>query len=153
MAQSVSEKVFALIKDTVEACGVRLWDVKFVKEGVNWYLRVIIDNDAGISIDDCTEVHHSIDPILDDADPIEQSYYLEVCSPGLERELTRNEHFSLVCGQKVKVKLYKARDGVKEFSGILKSGDREKVVLSIDEKDTEFIGSEISVCRLDDADF
>lgn len=153
MALSVAEKVFGLIKDTVEAQNVRLWDVRFVKEGASWYLRVIIDSDAGISIDDCTNVHHAIDPILDEADPIDKSYYLEVCSPGLERELARDEHFAAMAGGKIKLRLYKARDGVKEFAGLLKYGDKDRVVVIIDDTETEFARSEISVCKLDDIDF
>ena len=107
LAISVAEKVFGLVKETVEAQNVQLWDVRFVKEGASWYLRVIIDSENGISIDDCTNVHHAIDPILDEADPIEKSDYLEVCSPGLERELTRDEHFGQMQGEKIKLKLYK----------------------------------------------
>ena len=106
LAISVAERVFALVKETVEAQNVKLWDVRFVKEGANWYLRVIIDSENGISIDDCTNVHHAIDPVLDESDPIDKSYYLEVCSPGLERELTREEHFALMQGEKVKLKLF-----------------------------------------------
>lgn len=153
MAVSVADKVFALIKDTVEGQNVSLWDVRFVKEGANWYLRVIIDGENGISIDDCTNVHHAIDPILDEADPIDKSYYLEVCSPGLERELTREAHFEACVGEKVKLKLYKAKDGVKEFFGTLVSGNKDAVVVSIDDKDTEFLRSEISFIKLDDIDF
>ena len=153
MALSVAERVFSLVKDTVQAQNVSLWDVRFVKEGASWYLRVIIDSQNGISIDDCTNVHHAIDPILDEADPIDKSYYLEVCSPGLERELTRDEHFTAMAGQKVKIKLYKARDGVKEFAGILKQGDKEKVTLIQDGNETEFEKNEISFCKLDDIDF
>ena len=146
----VADKVFSLIKETVEAQKVELWDVRFQKEGANWYLRVIIDAENGISIDNCTDVHHAIDPLLDEADPIDKSYYLEVCSPGLERELTRPEHFVKMQGKKIKIRLYKARDGVKEFGGVLKFGDAEKVVL---EDETEFLHSEISTCKLDDIDF
>ncbi len=153
MALSVADKVFELVKATVEAQSVQLWDVRFVKEGASWYLRVIIDSENGISIDDCTNVHHAIDPILDEADPIDKSYYLEVCSPGLERELTRDEHFAKMTGEKVKIKLYKARDGVKEFAGTLKSGDKEKIVLENGDKDSEFLRSEISFCKLDDINF
>ena len=90
MANS-AERVYELIKDAVEAEGVRLWDVRFLKEGASWYLRVFIDKPEGISIDDCTNVSHAIDPIIDEADPIDVSYYLEVCSPGIERELTRQQ--------------------------------------------------------------
>ena len=146
----VADKVFSLVQSTVEENGVSLWDVRFVKEGANWYLRIIIDSDSGISIDDCTNVHHAIDPLLDEADPIDRAYYLEVCSPGLERELTRDEHFEQMAGEKVKLKLYKARDGVKEFAGTLKSGDKEKVVLTTEETEIEFARNEISYCKLDD---
>lgn len=149
----VADKVFSLVEETVKAQNVRLWDVRFVKEGANWYLRIIIDSDSGISIDDCTNVHHAIDPLLDEADPIDRAYYLEVCSPGLERELTRDEHFEKMAGEKVKLRLYKAIDGVKEFSGVLKSGDREKVVLATETQELEFARNEISSCRLDDINF
>lgn len=149
----VADKVFSLVKDTVEAQGVGLWDVRFVKEGANWYLRIIIDSENGISIDDCTNVHHAVDPILDEADPIDRAYYLEVCSPGLERELTRDEHYAAMEGQKVKLKLYKAKDGVKEFGGELKLGDKEKVVLKTENGEIEFARNEISYCRLDDINF
>ena len=95
--------MFSLVKETVEAQNVQLWDVRFVKEGANWYLRLILDSESGITIDDCTNVHHAVDPILDEADPIDRAYYLEVCSPGLERELTRDEHFEKMAGEKVKI--------------------------------------------------
>ena len=111
MANS-AEKVYELIKETVEKQGVNLWDVRFLKEGASWYLRVFIDKPEGISIDDCTNVSHAIDPIIDDADPIDVSYFLEVCSPGTERELTRQSHFEACVGKRVKIKLYKALDGV-----------------------------------------
>jgi ribosome maturation factor RimP len=153
LAISVAEKVFGLVKETVEAQNVQLWDVRFVKEGASWYLRVIIDSENGISIDDCTNVHHAIDPILDEADPIDKSYYLEVCSPGLERELTRDEHFGQMQGEKIKLKLYKARDGVKEFGGILKASDKEKLIVTVNDTDTEFLKAEISTVKLDDIDF
>ena len=120
---SAADRVYELIKDTVNSQGVELWDVRFVKEGASWYLRVFIDKQDGITIDDCTNVSHAIDPVIDEADPIDKSYYLEVCSCGLERELVKREHFEKVIGQKIKVKLYKAVDGVKEFTGNLLSVD------------------------------
>lgn len=121
---NAAERVYSLIEETVKNEGVTLWDVRFLKEGANWYLRVFIDKPEGISIDDCTAVSHAIDPIIDEADPIDKSYYLEVCSPGIERELTRPWHYEAVLGEKIKIKLYKALDGKKEFTGLLKtSGD------------------------------
>ena len=75
---NAAERVYSLIKETVENQGVELWDVRFVKEGASWYLRVFIDKEDGITIDDCTNVSHAIDPVIDEADPIDKSYYLEV---------------------------------------------------------------------------
>lgn len=146
---SAAERVYTLIKETVESCGVELWDVKFLKEGASWYLRVFIDKPEGISIDDCTEVSHAIDPVIDEADPIDVSYYLEVCSPGLERELSRPEHYLKMQGQKIKVKLYKAVDGVKEFTGILKSAE-EGVTVETEEGEMTFTLKEISKAHLCD---
>ena len=120
---NVADRVFDLIKETVEQQGVELWDVRFIKEGASWYLRVFIDKADGITIDDCTNVSHAIDPVIDEADPIDKAYYLEVCSPGIERELIKPEHFCKAMGQKIKLKLYKAIDGVKEFEGVLISCD------------------------------
>ena len=146
----VAERVFTLIKETVEEQGVSLWDVRYLKEGASYYLRVFIDKEEGISIDDCTKVNHAIDPIIDEADPIENSYYLEVCSTGLERELVRPEHFYAKLGEKIKLKLYKARDGVKEFSGLLKDFDGKEITALVDDTEMKFGRNEISVCKLDD---
>lgn len=148
MANS-AEKVYELIKETVEKQGVNLWDVRFLKEGASWYLRVFIDKTDGISIDDCTNVSHAIDPIIDAADPIDVSYYLEVCSPGIERELTRPRHFAESVGKKVRLKLYKAQDGVKEFTGILKSA-ADTVVIETDGAEYEFQLKDISKANLCD---
>lgn len=128
MANS-AERVYELIKDAVEAEGVRLWDVRFLKEGASWYLRVFIDKPEGISIDDCTNVSHAIDPIIDEADPIDVSYYLEVCSPGIERELTRSRHYEESLGKQVHLKLYRAYDGKKEITGTLENVTEENVTL------------------------
>ena len=128
MAKS-AERVYELIKDAVEAEGVRLWDVRFLKEGASWYLRVFIDKPEGISIDDCTNVSHAIDPIIDEADPIDVSYYLEVCSPGIERELTRSRHYEESLGKQVRLKLYRAYDGKKEITGTLEDVTEENVTL------------------------
>ena len=146
---NAAEKVYGLIKETVEAEGVSLWDVRFLKEGASWYLRVFIDSPNGISIDDCTNVSHAIDPIIDEADPIDVSYYLEVCSPGLERELTRPNHFEKSVGKTVKIKLYKAIDGVKELTGILKSA-AERVVIETDNAEYSLDYKDISKARLCD---
>ena len=110
---NAAEKVFGLIGDAVKSQGVSLWDVRLVKEGASWYLRIFIDKPEGISIDDCTNVSHAVEPIIDEADPIDMSYYLEVCSPGVERELTRPQHYTACEGEKVKIKLYRPVDGIR----------------------------------------
>lgn len=140
---SAAERVYSLIKETVEAEGVSLWDVRFLKEGASWYLRVFIDKEDGVTIDDCTNVSHAIDPIIDEADPIDKAYYLEVCSPGIERELTRPFHYEHFIGEKIKVKLYKAIDGKKEFIGTLKSVT-DKIVLETEENELTLDFKEIS---------
>lgn len=98
--------------------GLRIWDVRFVKEGADWYLRVFIDRDGGVSIDDCVDLTRLLSPALDEADPIDQSYCLEVSSPGVERELTRPEHFEAYRGRAVTVRLIRPRTG----GGILPAG-------------------------------
>ena len=124
----LTDRISALIEDAVNSQGVTLWDVRFVKEGASHYLRVFIDKPEGISIDDCTNVSHAIDPILDEADPIDCAYYLEVCSPGIDRELSRDMHFESAVGKRIKLRLFKAIDGKKEFEGILKAFDGGVVI-------------------------
>ena len=146
---NAAERVYELIKETVETQGVELWDVRFLKEGASWYLRVFIDKSEGITIDDCTNVSHAIDPIIDEADPIDKAYYLEVCSPGLERELTRPSYYEKVAGQMVRLKLYKAIDGKKEFTGLLELKN-EGIILKTEEAELELSYKDISKANLCD---
>lgn len=149
MANS-AEKVYELIKGAVEAEGARLWDVRFLKEGASWYLRVFIDKPEGISIDDCTNVSHAIDPIIDEADPIDVSYYLEVCSPGIERELTRSRHYEESLGKQVRLKLYRAYDGKKEITGTLEGVTEENITLVTDGNAVTVERKNISKANLSD---
>ena len=148
---NAAERVYGLIKETVEAQGVSLWDVRFVKEGSSWYLRIFIDKPEGITIDDCTKVSHAVDPVIDEADPIDISYYLEVCSPGLERELTRAEHYEKLTGQQISIKLYSAKDGQRTFTGRLVSYG-ETVTIETAEGERAFTKKEISKANLCDFD-
>lgn len=114
------EVVTALAKPVVEQMGLQLWDVRFEKEGASWYLRIFIDKEGGVTIDDCENLSRAMDQILDDADPISQSYYFEVSSPGIGRDLVRPWHFQRYLGQDVQVKLIrpvKTQDGknLREF--------------------------------------
>ena len=114
---SVAERVAELAEPLVEEFGYFLWDVEFVKEGGRRVLRITIDSEEGITIDDCEKVHRAIDPVLDEADPIEEAYYLEVSSPGIERELRTDMHIEACEGWDAEVRLYAPIDGAKSFRG------------------------------------
>ena len=146
--------VEALVRPTVEGFGLRLWDVRFEKEGPDWFLRVLIDRDEPLDTDTCEAVSRAIDPLLDEADPIEQSYYLEVGSPGLGRKLTRPEHYEAVKGQKISVKLFRANEyGTKEFSGILTGREGNTITVETENGTVNFEASAASTVRLcDDED-
>lgn len=146
----IAEKVFGLIEDTVRQQGVSLWDVRFVKEGASYYLRVFIDKEEGISIDDCTNVSHAIDPVIDEADPIDKSYYLEVCSTGLERELTRPEHFVAMVGRDIKLRLFKAYENSKELCGKLVSYEDGALTLETEKGTVVLTKNEIAKANLND---
>jgi len=147
---NIAEKVFELVKPTAESLDLTLWDVKFLKEGASYYLRIFIDKPEGISINDCTDMSHAVDPLLDEADLIDKAYYLEVCSTGLERELTRPEHFEYLKGEEIKIALYKAKDGTKTHIGILESFDGETLKITAENETKEFLKSEISKIKLND---
>ncbi len=117
--RGIAEKVRTIIQPTADELGYYLWNVEYVKEGADYILRVTIDRDDGITIDDCERMTRAIDPILDEHDPIEDSYLLEVSSPGIERELVRDDHFALCVGEKVEVRLFAPVDGSRVFVGIL----------------------------------
>ena len=143
--------VWQLAEPLAEPLGLSIWDVRFVKEGASWYLRIYIDKPDGISIDDCEALSNAIDPVLDEADPISQSYYLEVSSPGIERELTRDFHFEARKGEKIRVRLIRPVDGKREFTGILAAFSSPEVTIR-EENGTERVFSlkEMSHCRIVD---
>ncbi len=123
--RGVADRVHTIIQPVADELGYYLWNVEYVKEGADYILRVTIDNDEGITIDDCERMTRAIDPVLDEHDPIEDSYLLEVSSPGIERELTRDDHFALCVGEKVEVRLYAPVDGSRVWVGILGETDGE----------------------------
>ncbi len=132
---SVANTVSALVAPVVEELGYRLWDVEFAKEGADWHLTVTIDSDEGISIVDCERVHNAIDPLLDEADPIDTAYYLNVSSPGIERELRTDAHIMASLGERVEVKLFAAYDGKKEYKGILSAFENGTLMITTDTGD------------------
>jgi len=124
--------VWDLVSSFTKDLGLTLWDIRFLKEGANYYLRIFIDKDGGVSVDDCETVSRAIDKPLDDLDPIEQSYFLEVSSPGLERELTRPEHYEKMKGKTITVRLYKAVGNKREFIGTLEDFSDNIITLNVD---------------------
>ncbi len=119
LKKNIRETVREAITPTVEALGYSIWDITYNKIGADYHLEITIDSEKGIYIDDCERVHRAIDPILDEVDPIEGFYYLEVSSPGVERELRTEEHIKLSLGEKVEAKLFTAKDGRKSIVGKL----------------------------------
>ncbi len=144
----IEKKTEALLTPIAEANGVRVYDVEYVKEAGEWYLRAYIDKDGGVNINECVDVSHALSDALDVDDFIEEAYTLEVSSPGLGRQLKKDRHFASSIGQDVELKLFKAKDGVKEFAGTLKSFDDTTVTVTINDVDETFIRKEISVIKL-----
>ena len=126
----IEEKVESLIKQNIENLGYELYDVEYVKEGKDYYLRVYIDKDTGISLEDCELVSNNINEILDQADYIKDQYFLEVSSPGVERVLKKDKHLQCNIGAKVQVKLFKSFNGQKQYEGILK--DYSETIISLE---------------------
>jgi len=131
--KNIAETVWELIQPTVEAHECFLWDVEYLKEGTRQVLRITIDREEGVDIDHCEAIHRAIDPILDEADPIPVAYYLEVSSPGVERELRLPFHFEAAIGVTVDIKLFTAVDGVKQLTGTLTAYDAEAETITVDE--------------------
>ena len=133
----IAGAVASLVEPITAELGLQLWDIRFLKEGASWILRVVIDReDEPVSINDCVDVSRRLSPLLDEADPIPQSYCLEVTSPGADRELTRPEHFAYYEGYPVTVTLYRPdEDGCKEREGILGDVTDDAICLQISEEE------------------
>ena len=144
----VTDTVAALAAPIVEEAGCSLWDVEYVKEAGTWFLRVYIDKEGGVSIDDCEAVSRPLSDKLDEADPIEGSYTFEVSSAGADRVLKKPEHFARFQGQEVEVKLYRPREGRKEFVGLLQSWEDGDVTLDMVGTPARFEKKEIALVRL-----
>ena len=126
----VTEKVEALARPVIEDEGCELWSVEYVREAGSWYLRVFIDKDGGVGIDDCERISRRLDPILDEADPIPDSYVFEVGSAGAERELKRPSDFEKFMGSEVEVKLYQPYEGKKSLVGKLEAYENGYITIS-----------------------
>lgn len=143
------QKTEAILLPILEKHGFSLWDVEYVKEGGNWYLRAYIDKPEGIGVNDCEVVSRELSDILDAEDYIEGSYILEVSSPGLGRPLKKDRDFERSMGEEIEIRTYRMIDRTKEFRGLLKSYDKDSVTIEMDDsREKTFDKSEIALVRL-----
>ena len=144
----ISERVSALARPVVEEEGCSLWDVEYVREAGTWYLRVFIDKEGGLGIDDCERISRRLDPILDEEDPIPDSYVFEVGSAGAERELKRPSDFEQFMGSQVEVRLYQPLNGSKVFVGELASYNDGDVSINFGGQKLGFSKSQLAMVKL-----
>ena len=144
----VTDRVAQFAKPIVEEKGCTLWDVEYVREGSERFLRLYIDKDGGVDINDCEAIHRAVDPVLDAEDPIAESYHFEVCSAGLERTLKRPSDFERFMGSAITVKLYRPRNGLKEIPCVLEGYDNGKITVTAGKETITFEKSEVALVRL-----
>lgn len=147
--EEYESKTEKLLEPILAANHLELYDVEYVKEGGNWFLRAYIDKEGGVTIDDCEVVSRALSDLLDRDDFIKDSYILEVSSPGLGRQLKKDKHFEKSLGEEIEIKLYKAIDKKKEWVGVLQSFDQDKLTVDLgDGKMMEFPRQDIAMVRL-----
>ena len=144
----VTDLVASFAKPVVEAHGCELWDVEYVREGSEYFLRLYLDKEGGVDINDCEAISRAMDPILDEADPISGSYHFEVCSAGLERVLKRPGDFERFLGENITVKLYRPRNGLKEIPCVLRGYDNGRLTVEAGKEEITFEKSEVALVRL-----
>ena len=144
----VTEIVAKIAEPVVQAHGCQLWDVEYVREGDQRFLRIFLDKETGVDINDCEAISRAMDPLLDEADPIAESYHFEVCSAGLERTLKRPSDFERFMGSAITVKLYRPRNGLKEIPCVLSGYDNGKVTVTAGKETITFEKSEVALVRL-----
>ena len=144
----VTEQVAQFAEPVVQAHGCTLWDVEYVREGGEWFLRLYIDQDGGVDISDCEAISRAVDPILDEKDPVPDSYHFEVCSAGLERQLKRPSDFEQFMGSSVSVKLFRPVGGAKEFVGTLTGYEDGAVTIEAAGATHTFQKNEVAQVRL-----
>lgn len=147
--ESTTTVAARLAQPVLEQLGLTLWDLRFEKEGSLWYLRYFIDKEEGLTIEDCETFSRAIDKLLDEADPIDQSYTLEVSSPGIERELTKDWHYEQCMGMEITVHLIRPVDGTRDFIGTLTGYEDGRVTMLLSgETEMSFGTEEASFVRL-----
>ena len=144
----VTDIAAQLARPLVEQNGCSLWDVEYVKEAGTWFLRLYIDKEGGVSIDDCEVISRAVSDALDEADPIEGSYTFEVSSAGADRALKKPEHFAAMMGQEVEVRLYRTREKRKEYVGVLSGYENGTVTLDMAGAPMQFEKQDIAQVRL-----
>ena len=144
---NIEQKIENLIKDTVTELGYELYDIEYIKEGKEYYLRIYIDKRDGINIEDCEKVSNAINDIIDTADLIAEQYFLEVSSPGVERKLTKDKHLKDNIGNRIEIKLFRPIEGNKRLEGILKSFDTNNLSLETENKGIEVNRKDISIIK------
>mgnify|MGYP002341049433 CR=1 FL=1 len=146
--KKITELVAELAAPAVEEAGCSLWDVEYVREGGTWYLRIYIDKPGGVDILDCETVSRAVEPLLDEADPIQGSYTFEVSSAGAERALKRPEDFARFLGSPVTVKLYRPVNGLKEIPAVLRGYEDGRVTVDTGKETVTFEKSQVALVRL-----
>ena len=144
----ITDKVTQFAQPIVEQHGCSLWDVEYVREGTEYFLRLYIDKEGGVDITDCEAISRAVDPVLDEEDPIPDSYHFEVCSAGLERALKRPGDFERFLGSPVTVKLYRPRNGLKEIPAVLKAYEDGRITVEAGKETITFEKSEVALVRL-----
>ena len=151
--KNIAQQVFDIVSPIAKEQNLEIWDIKYLKEGASYFLRIFIDKPEGITIDDCEIFSRAIDEPLDEADSNKEAYFLEVSSPGLTRVLTKPEHFEAFVGEEVVVKLYKAIDKKKELVCNLLGFENDEVVIEYNGEPLKISKKEISKVYLNDLDF
>lgn len=146
--EEIEQRTEALVTPILDSFGFDLWDVEYVKEGADYYLRAYIDKEGGITIDDCVDVSRKLSDKLDEDDFIEEAYILEVSSPGLGRKLKKDKEFARCIGRDIEIKLFKALDGTREFAGVLSGYDKDTVTIESAEGVKVFNRADAAVIKL-----
>ncbi len=144
---NIEEKVESLLTTTINHLGYEFYDVEYAKEGKDYFLRIFIDKQGGIDLNDCEKVNDAINDLLDEADYIKEQYFLEVSSPGIERILKKDKHLQANIGNLVEIKLFKPIEKQKEIQGILKDFNKDIVTIGTNEKEIQIERRNISVIK------
>ena len=147
MAKNIEEKVEQVIEKTINELGYELYDVEYAKEGKDYFLRIFIDKNEGIDLNDCEKVNDTVNPILDAADYIKEQYFLEISSPGIERTLRKDKHLKQNIGEKVEIKLFKPINKQKNIIGILKDYNAEQIEIETSEEVCKIDRKNISIIK------